>query len=213
MLKDIITMILFIIFIFIIDKYFTDYIFNDYNSQYMKKGLLFMFINIKENMDYAQDISMMITDAFNGFYSVDDTIELINKSFISLGYIENNILIGYAGLLEMYSNITFELHPLIVKAGYRSMGVGSEILKEIEREAKLKNALNIMLGSDDEYFKTNLHQFDFNNSDISYIFNNIKNIDNHPYEFYQKNGYKIVGIFPNANGIGKPDIWLWKQLL
>ena len=44
-----------------------------------------MFINIKENINYAEDISMMMTAAFNGFYSIDDTIELINKSFISLG--------------------------------------------------------------------------------------------------------------------------------
>ena len=172
-----------------------------------------MFINIKENINYAEDISMMMTAAFNGFYSIDDTIELINKSFISLGYIENNILIGYTGLLEMYSNITCELHPLIIKSGYRNMGIGSKLLKEIEREAKSKNVLNIMLGSDDEDFRTNLHQFDFNNTDISYIFDNIKNINNHPYEFYQKNGYKIAGIFPDANGIGKPDIWLWKQLV
>ena len=54
-----------------------------------------MFINIKENINYAEDISMMMTAAFNGFYSIDDTIELINKSFISLGYIENNILVKY----------------------------------------------------------------------------------------------------------------------
>ena len=88
---------------------------------------------------------MMMTAAFNGFYSIDDTIELINKSFISLGYIENNILIGYTGLLEMYSNITCELHPMIVKYGYRNMGIGSKLLKEIEREAKSKNVLNIIL--------------------------------------------------------------------
>ena len=172
-----------------------------------------MFINIKENIKYAEDISMMMTAAFNCFYSIDDTIELINKSFISLGYIENNILIGYTGLLEMYSNITCELHPLIIKSGYRNMGIGSKLLNEIESEAKSKNVLNIMLGSDDEDFRTNLHQFDFNNTDMSYILNNIKNINNHPYEFYQKNGYEIAGIFPDANGIGKPYIWLWKQLV
>lgn len=43
-----------------------------------------MFINIKENINYAEDISIMMTEAFNSYYSIDDTIELINKSFISL---------------------------------------------------------------------------------------------------------------------------------
>lgn len=88
-----------------------------------------MFINIKENINYAKDISIMMTEAFNSFYSIYDIIELINKSFISLGYMKNNILIGYAGLLYMYSNITFELHPLIVKSLYRNIGIGSKLLK------------------------------------------------------------------------------------
>ena len=171
-----------------------------------------MFIDIKENISYSKDISMMMSEVFGCVYTENDVINMIYNSFISIGYIENDVLIGYAGLLKMYSDITLELHPLVIKEGYRNMGIGTKLLKEAERMAKEKNALNIMLGSDDEYYKTNLHEFDFNNTYIGYTIKNIKNINNHPYEFYQKNGYKIVGIFPNANGIGKPDIWLWKQL-
>lgn len=154
----------------------------------------------------------MMSNTFEYNYDENSIIEMINNSFISIGYIENNILIGYVGLLKMYSNITLELHPLIIKEEYRNIIIESKLLKEAERIAKEKNALNIMLGSDDKHYRTNLSKFDFNNTDISEILKNIKNINNHPYEFYQKNGYKIVGIFPNANGIGKPDIWLWKQL-
>ena len=35
----------------------------------------------------------------------------------------------------------------------------------------------------------------------------------HPYEFYVKMGYKIVGVIPDANGIGKPDIWMAKRVI
>ena len=42
---------------------------------------------------------------------------------------------------------------------------------------------------------------------------NIQNLKGHPYTFYQKVGYQIVGVIPNANGIGKPDIWLAKSLI
>ena len=34
----------------------------------------------------------------------------------------------------------------------------------------------------------------------------------HPFEFYQKLGFVIVGVMPDANGLGKPDIFMAKRL-
>lgn len=34
----------------------------------------------------------------------------------------------------------------------------------------------------------------------------IKNWRGHPYAFYQKIGFIIVGVMPDASGLGKPDI-------
>jgi hypothetical protein len=33
------------------------------------------------------------------------------------------------------------------------------------------------------------------------------------YEFYQKQGYVIVGVMPDANGLGKPDILMAKSVV
>jgi len=40
----------------------------------------------------------------------------------------------------------------------------------------------------------------------------IKNLRRHPYEFYQKLGFVIVGVMPDANGWGKPDIIMAKRV-
>jgi len=40
----------------------------------------------------------------------------------------------------------------------------------------------------------------------------IRNLKNHPFEFYQKMGYIITGVVPDANGIGKPDILMAKRV-
>jgi len=42
---------------------------------------------------------------------------------------------------------------------------------------------------------------------------NVINLNRHPFEFYLKCGYKIVGIIPDANGYGKPDIMMAKRMV
>jgi hypothetical protein len=34
----------------------------------------------------------------------------------------------------------------------------------------------------------------------------------HPYEFYRKVGFTIVGALPDANGFGQPDIFMAKRV-
>lgn len=67
------------------------------------------------------------------------------------------------------------------------------------------------LGTDDEFGRTTLFGTDLFDRRFEKI-QNIKNLGNHPYEFYQKIGYVIVGVIPDANGPGKPDIWMAKRL-
>ena len=40
----------------------------------------------------------------------------------------------------------------------------------------------------------------------------IENPGGHPYEFYQRLGFTIVGVMPDANGPGRPDIFLAKRI-
>jgi aminoglycoside 6'-N-acetyltransferase I len=69
-----------------------------------------------------------------------------------------------------------------------------------------------MLGSDDETNMTSLGGVDLY-EDLWTKSANIKNIKNHPYSFYEKMGYRIIGVMPDANGYGKPDIFMGKRVV
>jgi aminoglycoside 6'-N-acetyltransferase I len=68
-----------------------------------------------------------------------------------------------------------------------------------------------MLGSDDDFEGTSLSGQDLY-PDIAAHIAGIKNVDKHPFEFYQKCGYVIIGLVPDANGFGKPDIIMGKRV-
>ena len=48
--------------------------------------------------------------------------------------------------------------------------------------------------------------------DIAGNIKNIKNINHNVYEFYLKCGFKIVGLIPDAGGLGKTDILMAKRI-
>ncbi|CAK7018299.1 hypothetical protein [Tissierella sp.] len=70
----------------------------------------------------------------------------------------------------------------------------------------------MQLGADDE---VNDGETSFANVDL---YDNLPmrienfNPGTHQTGFYMKVGYKIIGVVPDANGIGKPDIWMGKRL-
>ena len=71
--------------------------------------------------------------------------------------------------------------------------------------------MTITLGSDDEDGMTSLANIDLY-EDLWEKIRDIKDLKHHPYEFYQKLGYIIIGVVPDANGIGKPDILMAKKI-
>ncbi len=74
-----------------------------------------------------------------------------------------------------------------------------------------KGAITLMLGSDDQDGMTTLSGIDLYENLWDAVAS-IQNLRGHPYEFYQKLGYRIIGVVPDANGIGKPDILMAKRV-
>ena len=76
----------------------------------------------------------------------------------------------------------------------------------------MRGGLTITFGSDDEDNMTSLSDVDLYENLWEKI-RDVRNFKRHPYEFYQKLGYVITGIVPDANGIGKPDIIMSKKVV
>ena len=74
-----------------------------------------------------------------------------------------------------------------------------------------RGCLTLYLGTDDEFFQTSLSQGDLFEDTFQKL-RDIRNLRRHPYEFYQKQGFQIVGVLPDVNGYGKPDIFMAKPL-
>ena len=75
----------------------------------------------------------------------------------------------------------------------------------------MRGGLTIMLGSDDVDNMTTLADADLY-VDLWDQIAHMRNLKGHPYEFYQRLGYAIIGVMPDANGRGKPDIYLGKRV-
>lgn len=124
---------------------------------------------------------------------------------------EKENLIGLIGGIPQYDGLVWELHPLVVKPGLQLKGVGSALVSDFEDQVRERGALTVVLGSDDQDDQTSLSNADLYN-DLWKQIKEIKNFKQHPYEFYQKMGYIITGVVPDANGVGKPDILMAKHI-
>lgn len=175
-------------------------------------------INMNEsNKPQRMQAAQILADGLPiGWPTLQDAINEIKECLIPektlLAAVENEIVIGLGGIAPGYNGNVFELHPLVVREDKRKQGIGRKIVTALESEARRQGGLIIHLGADDEIGDgetsfANVDLFD----DLPGKINNFT-AGTHQSGFYLKLGYKIIGVMPDANGIGKPDIYLGKRL-
>ena len=181
------------------------------------------FKSIHGSTKSIKEAAEILTTAFTGLdkdawpdleSAMKEVLDCLQKPNICIGaYAENHDdeLCGWIGLRPLYPK-TWELHPLVVKSEYQKMGVGRRLVEELEKIARTNEIAGIVLGTDDETGGTSLSEKAIDGTNVFEEIQKIKNLKNHPYEFYQRCGYAIVGLIPDANGKGKPDIWMWKKI-
>lgn len=120
-------------------------------------------------------------------------------------------LLGWIGGSPQYAGHVWELHPLVVRVESQGHGIGRALVRDLEAQVSAHGGITLMLGSDDEDQMTSLGGIDLY-PDVFTHLTAIRNLRKHPYEFYQKCGFAIVGVIPDANGPGKPDILMAKRV-
>lgn len=120
-------------------------------------------------------------------------------------------VVGWVGGIPGYGGNVWELHPLLVKPEAQGRGIGTLLVRDFEAQVRQRGGLTIQLGTDDVHNQTSLADADLY-VELWQQIREIRNLARHPYEFYQKLGYTIVGVMPDANGRGKPDIYMAKRI-
>lgn len=150
--------------------------------------------------------------AYSGELAVQQMALCLEEERLAFMAEEDGSLLGFVGAMPQYGVTAWELHPLAVTEARRGEGIGAALVARLEKECAARGCLTLYLGTDDEFFQTSLSQGDLFEDTFQKI-RNIQNLGHHPYEFYQKQGFQIVGVLPDANGPGKPDIWMAKRVL
>lgn len=121
------------------------------------------------------------------------------------------LVLGWIGGIRQYDGHVWELHPLVVRPDRQGQGIGRALVADLETQVRARGGLTLFLGTDDENNMTSLAGINLYPHVVEHLAQ-VKNLRRHPYEFYQKLGFAIVGVLPDANGPGKPDIFMAKSV-
>ncbi|KAI9133519.1 N-acetyltransferase [Acaryochloris sp. CCMEE 5410] len=168
-----------------------------------------------------RDVATLLVDGFRenwpeawphleaGLLEVQASLQLGRISRIAINREEQ--VLGWIGGLPRYAGHVWELHPLVVKASERGQGWGRRLVADLETCVQQRGGLTLWVGTDDETGQTNLSHANLYPNVLEHLAQ-LKNLRQHPYEFYQKCGFSVVGVMPDANGRGKPDIYMAKSI-
>ena len=174
-----------------------------------------------DNEQLIQEAAQLLMDAFREHWpeawptfeeGLKEIHEMLDAERICRAAVdENGNLLGIIGGIPGYDGNVWELHPLAVQPNLQGQGIGRALVADLEEQVRQRGGLTISLGSDDEDNMTSLSDVDLYENTWEKI-QNIRNFKGHPFTFYQKMGYVITGVVPDANGRGKPDIIMSKRI-
>ncbi len=141
----------------------------------------------------------------------DEVREALGTDRICLVARAGDQILGWIGAIPEYSH-AWELHPLVVRADARRMGVGALLVAALEERVREAGALTLYLGTDDDGPApgTSAGGVELYPDVLSHAVG--LRVIEHPVGFYLRMGFEVVGLIPDANGPGKPDVLMAKRV-
>lgn len=118
---------------------------------------------------------------------------------------------GWIGAIPIHHGRMWEIHPLCVAVGAQGRGYGRMLVSHVEVRARHAGVLGLIAGTSDSTNATSLYGIDLYQNPLEALIN-IRSKRRHPYQFWLKAGFTIVGVMPDADGLGMPAITLAKRV-
>ena len=166
--------------------------------------------------DRVQQVVEIVSTVFPDWLDTPEAVLAeVEESFepgrLSLVAVDGDRVLGWIGAIPTYSH-AWELHPLAVRPEAQGRGVGRALVAALEARLRERGALTLYLGTDDDGPApgTSAGGVDLWPDPLAHA--SALTVIDHPTGFYRKLGYVVVGLIPDADGPGKPDVLMAKRL-
>jgi aminoglycoside 6'-N-acetyltransferase I len=169
-----------------------------------------------DDVDAIDQTAALLVDAFPYWKPImemarGEVMEALGADRICLVARADDQMLGLIGAIPEYSH-AWKLHPLVVREGDRRKGVGRALVAALEERVRAAGALTLYLGTDDDGPApgTSAGGRELFPDVLSHAAS--LRVGDHPAGFYQRMGFEVAGLIPDANGPGKPDILMAKRV-
>jgi aminoglycoside 6'-N-acetyltransferase I len=176
----------------------------------------FAIADLGSDCHAVEQAASLLIAAFPGWLPTmemarDEVAEALAADRICLAARSGEMVLGWVGAIPQYSH-AWELHPLVVRQDARGRGIGRALVAALEARVAARGAQTLYLGSDDDGSCpcTSAGGVALFPGVLAHAA--VLTVRDHPVAFYRKIGFEVVGLIPDANGPGKPDVLMAKRV-
>lgn len=142
---------------------------------------------------------------------INEVVTFSTEHQISLVATIDHTVVGWVSATPQYHHYSWELHPLVVAPQYQHRGIGRALVQALCTALVERGATTLYAWSDDESLSTSLGGKDLMPDPLTHLVTFVPTT-RHAGGFYQKQGFVLCGVLPDANGHGKPDILFARRI-